>query len=96
MLFEESALRAVAKRALDRNTGARGLRSILENVLLETMYDLPSRSDVGTVVINAAVIDDGAEPEYRADRMKKDDVVDEKAKVDLKVIETKSTKSKSA
>ena len=96
LLFEESALRAVAKRALDRNTGARGLRSILENVLLETMYDLPSRSDVGTVVINAAVIDDGAEPEYRADRMKKDDVVDEKAKVDLKVIETKSTKSKSA
>lgn len=96
LLFEDSALRAVAKRALDRNTGARGLRSILENVLLETMYDLPSRSDVGTVVINAAVINDNAAPEYRAERSKKEQTEDEKAKVDLKVIETKSTKSKSA
>ena len=40
LVFDASALRAVAKKALERNTGARGLRSILENVLLETMYDL--------------------------------------------------------
>jgi ATP-dependent Clp protease ATP-binding subunit ClpX len=50
LVFDESALRAVAKKALERNTGARGLRSILENVLLETMYDLPSRSDVGRLL----------------------------------------------
>ncbi|AYO53214.1 ATP-dependent Clp protease ATP-binding subunit ClpX [Acinetobacter wuhouensis] len=89
LLFEDSALRAVAKKALERNTGARGLRSILENVLLETMYDLPSRTDVGTVVINEAVINDKAEPEFRAERQPKQDDV-EVEKVDLKVLDTKS------
>ena len=89
LLFEHSALRAIAKKALDRNTGARGLRSILENVLLETMYDLPSRSDVGTVVINEAVINDKAEPVYQAGRQPKlEKKVEEK--VDLKVIDSKS------
>ena len=89
LLFEHSALRAIAKKALDRNTGARGLRSILENVLLETMYDLPSRSDVGTVVINEAVINDKAEPVYQVARQPKlEKKVEEK--VDLKVIDSKS------
>ncbi len=59
------------KKALDRNTGARGLRSILENSLLETMYDLPSRSDVGTVVVNEAVINGEAEPEFKSERQPK-------------------------
>ncbi len=58
-----SALRSVAKLALTRNTGARGLRSILEQVLLETMYQLPDLENVEKVIINQAVIDDGAEPE---------------------------------
>ncbi|WP_179998657.1 ATP-dependent protease ATP-binding subunit ClpX [Acinetobacter sp. YH12239] len=89
LLFEDSALRAVAKKALERNTGARGLRSILENVLLDTMYDLPSRSDIGTVVINEAVINENAEPEYRAERQpKQEQQVEEK--VDLKILDTKS------
>ena len=89
LLFENSALRAVAKRALERNTGARGLRSILENILLETMYDLPTRTDVGTVVINEAVINDKAAPIYLLERQPKKDKPSE-TKADLKVIESKS------
>ena len=89
LIFEESALRAVAKRALERNTGARGLRSILENILLETMYDLPTRSDVGTVIINEAVIVDKAEPTYLPERQVKQEKAKD-VKVDLKVIDSKS------
>lgn len=89
LLFEDSALRAIAKKALERNTGARGLRSILENVLLETMYDLPSRSDVGTVIINEAVINDKAAPEFKSERQPKHENT-EVEKVDLKVLDTKS------
>jgi ATP-dependent Clp protease ATP-binding subunit ClpX len=89
LVFEESALHAVAKKALERNTGARGLRSILENVLLETMYDLPSRTDVGTIIINEAVINDKAEPEVKAERVHKaQQPLAEKT--DLKIIDSKS------
>lgn len=89
LVFEDSALRAIAKKAQEHNTGARGLRSILENVLLETMYDLPSRTDVGTVVINEAVIKDKAEPVYQVPRQQKLDQAAED-KVDLKVLDSKS------
>lgn len=54
--FREDALRAVAAKALERKTGARGLRSILENVLLDTMYDIPSEENVQKVVIDESVI----------------------------------------
>lgn len=54
--FRKEALRAVAKKALDRKTGARGLRSILEQVLLDTMYDLPSMEGVSKIVIDEAFI----------------------------------------
>ncbi|WP_121775008.1 ATP-dependent Clp protease ATP-binding subunit ClpX [Acinetobacter bereziniae] len=89
LLFEDSALRAIAKKALERNTGARGLRSILENVLLETMYDLPSRTDIGTVIINEAVINDKAVPEFKSERQPKQES-NEVEKVDLKVLDSKS------
>ena len=89
LVFEDSALSAIAKKALAHNTGARGLRSILEKVLLETMYDLPSRADVGTVIISDAVINDKAEPEYQAARQPKADQKIEE-KVDLKVLDSKS------
>ncbi|WP_151806678.1 ATP-dependent Clp protease ATP-binding subunit ClpX [Acinetobacter bereziniae] len=89
LLFEDSALRAIAKKALERNTGARGLRSILENVLLETMYDLPSRADIGTVIINEAVINDKAVPEFKPERQPKQES-NEVEKVDLKVLDSKS------
>ena len=54
--FQPDAVRAVAKRAMERKTGARGLRTILENILLETMYDLPSQKNVQKVVVDEAVI----------------------------------------
>ncbi len=90
LVFEESALRAVAKKALERNTGARGLRSILENVLLETMYDLPSRADVGTVIVDEAVITGTAKPTFKAERLVQDDSAKATEKTDLKVINSKS------
>ncbi|HIF75777.1 MAG TPA: ATP-dependent Clp protease ATP-binding subunit ClpX [Porticoccaceae bacterium] len=60
--FREDALRAIARRARDRKTGARGLRSIMEAVLLETMYKMPSLEKVSKVIIDAAVIDGESEP----------------------------------
>lgn len=54
--FREDALRAIARKAMKRKTGARGLRSIVENVLLDTMYDLPSATNVSKVVIDESVI----------------------------------------
>ncbi|MFC3607350.1 ATP-dependent Clp protease ATP-binding subunit ClpX [Stutzerimonas tarimensis] len=60
--FRTDALKAVAKRALERKTGARGLRSILEGVLLETMYDIPSQKDVSKVVIDESVIEGTSKP----------------------------------
>ena len=56
------ALDAIAEKALERKTGARGLRSIMENTLLETMYDIPSKEGVRKVVIDAAVISGESEP----------------------------------
>lgn len=60
--IREETLRAVAVKAMERKTGARGLRSILENALLETMYELPSMPDVKEVVVDAGVITDGTRP----------------------------------
>ncbi len=60
--FRKDALRAVAKKSMERKTGARGLRSIMENVLLNTMYDLPSVDDVTKVVVDEGVINGESEP----------------------------------
>ena len=60
--FRDDALRAVARKAMERKTGARGLRSILERVLLDTMYELPSMTDVSKVVVDAGVINSQSEP----------------------------------
>ena len=60
--FTEDALEAVAEQALLRGTGARGLRAILEEVLLDVMYDLPSRTDVGKCVVDRAVVLDRVNP----------------------------------
>jgi ATP-dependent Clp protease ATP-binding subunit ClpX len=62
LVFTETALRAIAEQALAHGTGARGLRSIMERLLLDLMYDLPGRADVSEVVITEAVVRDGAEP----------------------------------
>jgi ATP-dependent Clp protease ATP-binding subunit ClpX len=60
--FREDALQAIAKKAMYRKTGARGLRSIIEAVLLDTMYDLPSMIDVSKVVIDETVIRGESKP----------------------------------
>jgi ATP-dependent Clp protease ATP-binding subunit ClpX len=60
--FTEEALDEVAEQALKRGTGARGLRAILEEVLLNVMYDVPSRTDVAKVVITGEVVRDSVNP----------------------------------
>ena len=60
--FREDALRAVAEKAMERKTGARGLRSILEAVLLDTMYELPSTESVAKVVVDESVITGESQP----------------------------------
>lgn len=62
--FREETLRAIAKRAMDRKTGARGLRSILEKALLETMFELPSLHNVSKVSVDSNVIEEDARPLY--------------------------------
>ncbi|KZL00388.1 MULTISPECIES: ATP-dependent Clp protease ATP-binding subunit ClpX [unclassified Pseudovibrio] len=64
LIFHEDALKAVARRAIERKTGARGLRSILEAILLETMYELPGLKGVKEVVISGEVVDGDARPLY--------------------------------
>ncbi len=60
--LREEALHAIAKKAMERKTGARGLRTILENLLLDTMYELPSLEGVSKVVIDKAVVEGSNEP----------------------------------
>jgi ATP-dependent Clp protease ATP-binding subunit ClpX len=60
--FREDALRAIARKAMQRKTGARGLRTILENVLLDTMYDLPSMKNATKVVVDDAVVTGETKP----------------------------------
>jgi ATP-dependent Clp protease ATP-binding subunit ClpX len=62
LVFDDDALNAIADQALERGTGARGLRAIMEEVLLPVMFDLPSREDVASVVITAEVVLNKAEP----------------------------------
>ncbi|ALG68541.1 ATP-dependent Clp protease ATP-binding subunit ClpX [Beggiatoa leptomitoformis] len=60
--FRDEVLKAISRKALARNTGARGLRSILENILLETMYDLPSMENVAKVIVDETVIEGESKP----------------------------------
>ena len=60
--LREEALRAIAKKAMERKTGARGLRTILENILLDTMYELPSLEGVSKVVIDETVVGGSNQP----------------------------------
>jgi ATP-dependent Clp protease ATP-binding subunit ClpX len=60
--FTDDALTAIAKRAIERKTGARGLRSIMEDILLDTMFDLPSLDNVDKVVVNEEAVNPGGSP----------------------------------
>ena len=70
--FREEALVAISKKAMERKMGARGLRAILENILLDTMYDLPSLEGVNKVVIDESVVNNSSKPLliYEQDEMK--------------------------
>ena len=60
MLFR--SLAAIARKALDRKTGARGLRSIVEHALIDTMFDLPTLDGVAQVVVDESAIEEGSKP----------------------------------
>ena len=62
LTFAQDALTEVATQAIKRKTGARGLRAILENILLDTMFDIPSAKGLEEVVINANTVQGNAEP----------------------------------
>ena len=72
--FSDDALKEIAKKAIEMKTGARGLRSILENVLLDSMYQVPSESDLEKIVVEASSIKDESKPlmVYRTDINKKE------------------------
>jgi len=60
--IRDDALHAIARKAMARKTGARGLRTILEQILLDTMYDLPSMNDVSKVVVDETVVSGDTDP----------------------------------
>jgi ATP-dependent Clp protease ATP-binding subunit ClpX len=62
LVFTPDSLSAIAEQAIKRGTGARGLRAILEEVLLNTMYDLPSRDDIDRVLIDREVVANKVNP----------------------------------
>ena len=61
-VFKEDAILEIAKKAINKKTGARGLRSIIEALLLKTMFKLPGMQDVQDVVINGSVVKNNSEP----------------------------------
>ena len=63
LVFEEGALVAIADKAIERKTGARGLRAILEEMMLELMYDVPSSKDIVRIVITQETVEKGTGPE---------------------------------
>ena len=60
--FRKDALKSIAKLAISRKTGARGLRSILETILMDTMFDLPSHENLQEVIINPETVESGKSP----------------------------------
>ena len=69
--FTDEALEAIAEKTIERHTGARGLRSIIEGVLTNIMFEVPSDYTVSKVIINADCVNDGAEPEIIRDSSRK-------------------------
>ncbi len=61
--FEEEALEKIAEKAIERKTGARGLRGILEELMLDIMYEIPSRNDIEKCIITAETVEEGKDPE---------------------------------
>ena len=62
LTFKDNALKEIAQKAINKKTGARGLRSILENILLKTMYDLPSQDNIEEVIVDAVAVKGHSQP----------------------------------
>ena len=62
LTFKENALKEIAQKAISKKTGARGLRSILENILLKTMYNLPSENNIEEVIVDASAVKGQSQP----------------------------------
>ncbi|MEC7029015.1 MAG: AAA family ATPase, partial [Pseudomonadota bacterium] len=86
--FTDGALKAIAKKAIERKTGARGLRSILENLLLDTMYELPDIENLEEVVVEETTVENNKDPKFvyadkdskkKKSKSKKEDKEDEAA-----------------
>ena len=60
--FKDNSVKEIAKKAISKKTGARGLRSILENILLKTMFDLPGQNNIDEVVIDAGAVKGHSQP----------------------------------
>ena len=63
LVFEDHAIRAIAQTAMSRKTGARGLRSIVENVMMEIMFDIPSLKGPKKVIVTRDVVENSVKPE---------------------------------
>ena len=62
LTFKDTALKEIARKAINKKTGARGLRSILENILLKTMYDLPSQEEIEEVIVDSSAVKGQSQP----------------------------------
>ncbi len=69
--FTDGALTAIAEKAVERKTGARGLRSIIENLLLDSMYEVPDMDDISEVVVEEKTVKEGEQPKYKKSKTKK-------------------------
>lgn len=69
--FTDDALTAIAKKAVERKTGARGLRSIIESLLLDAMFEVPDMDDVTEVIVEAETVNDNTKPKYKKSKTKK-------------------------
>ena len=65
LIFTDDAIETIAALAIERGTGARGLRSIMEEVMLPISYEAPSMDDVEAIIVNGKVVSEHCEPEYR-------------------------------
>ena len=87
LTFTPEALDEIAKQAIVRKTGARGLRSIMEKMLMDTMYEIPDMDDVEEVILSGETVKDGVKPLYvRSDAKKKKKAEKEKAKEETEVV----------
>ena len=71
LIFKDGAIREIAKKAINKKTGARGLRSIIEALLLKTMFNLPTMNDPDEVIVNESVVKNNSEPIITHSKIKK-------------------------